>query len=110
MGAPSIISPCSLSTAESIAFRAREGGLLPDFTLHFLYTTAVIISDYYSKGWLGSGEGTFITSEVDVDAESQHAENTPRVSPGRHLDCPTVWLTVTTLCCAVVKVGVESSL
>ena len=28
------------------------------------YTTTVIIRDYHSKGWLGSREGTFITSEV----------------------------------------------
>ena len=26
------------------------------------YTTTVIICDYCSKGWLGSGEGTFMTN------------------------------------------------
>ena len=28
------------------------------------HTTTVIVCHYYSKGWLGSGERTFITSEV----------------------------------------------
>ena len=43
--------------AVTVAVRVREGDYF--LTSHSIsYTTAVIICDDHSKGWLGSGEGT----------------------------------------------------
>ena len=46
----------------------------------------------------------------NADAGSQHAMNTQHISPGQHSDHPTVRLTATTLCCAVVELGVQINL
>ena len=42
--------------------RLGEGHYLISHSIS--YTTTVITCDYYSKGWLGPGEGTFMMSEV----------------------------------------------
>ena len=82
-------------------------GVLPAFTLHFIYryrdhTVTIAVR-------LGSDLGRHLSKGAIGQCRRQkpHAKNTQPVSSGRHPDHPTVWLT---LGFAVVKMGVESSL
>ena len=60
-------------------------------TLHSItYPTAVVICDHHSKGWLGSREGTFVTSEVEIGRHRQPTrQEHQHVSPGHYPDHPT---------------------
>ena len=92
----------------------------------------MIICDYHSKGWLGYGEGTFMTSKVGQHRRRkptyqehttcivQAITQTTLLSDQQSVHCAVLWrggvydmhvqITVNTLCCAVVELGVEFSL